>query len=64
MRFVLTCSVLVTPWLSASAHHSPNVHFDRNDVVEIEGILTEVGWHNPHVQLTVVTRGDDGNEVE
>ncbi|MFL2546722.1 MAG: hypothetical protein ACJ0SL_05095 [Candidatus Rariloculaceae bacterium] len=24
------------------AHHSPNVHFDRGDVVEVSGTLTEV----------------------
>jgi hypothetical protein len=39
------------------------VHFDRADVVEIEGILTEVAWRNPHIQLTVVTRDEDGSEL-
>jgi hypothetical protein len=48
---------------SASAHHSPNVHFDRNDVVEIDGVLIDIGWHNPHIQLTVLTRDENGREV-
>ena len=61
MRFVVTLLGLFI--LPALAHHSPNVHFDRNDVVEIEGILAEVQWRNPHIQLTVVTRDEYGSEV-
>ncbi len=49
--------------VAASAHHSPNVHFDRSDVVEIAGTLTEIEWRNPHTLLVVETVGDDGSEV-
>ena len=48
---------------SAIAHHNPNVHFDRDAEVEIFGVLTEVKWRSPHVQLTVVVREEDGREV-
>ena len=41
--------------LIGGAHHSPNVHFDRSETIEIEGKLTEVNWRNPHVQLIVET---------
>ena len=64
MRFISALlSIGVLP-MAALAHHSPNVHFDRNDVVEIDGVLTEVGWQNPHVQLTVVAPDENGREVE
>jgi len=43
------------PSLPTFAHHSPNVHFDRSEIIEIEGKLTEIYWRNPHVQLTVET---------
>ena len=49
--------------LNAGAHHSPNVHFDRGDIVEITGTLTEIEWRNPHTLLVVETAGDDGSEV-
>jgi hypothetical protein len=48
---------------SVFAHHSAAVHFDRNDVVEIVGVLKEVQWQNPHVQLKVSTLDEDGDEV-
>ena len=50
---------LVLPPISL-AHHSPNVHFDRSQVVEIEGELTELNWRNPHVQLTLETTDAQG----
>lgn len=37
--------------LVAVAHHSPNVHFDRGDIVEISGRLAEIQWQNPHTLL-------------
>lgn len=52
---LMTCSVVL-------AHHSPNVHYDRSEVVEIEGDLIEIAWRNPHVQLTVVETDDQGVE--
>jgi hypothetical protein len=57
---------LISTLFSASlaAHHSPNVHFDRADVVEIRGVLTEVRWHNSHVVLKVMTRDANGDEIE
>ena len=48
---------------AAGAHHSPNVHFDRGDVLEIAGSLTEIEWRNPHTLLVVETVGDDGSTV-
>lgn len=45
------------------AHHNPNVHFDRNGEVEIYGVLTDVNWRSPHVQLTVLVTEADGREV-
>lgn len=55
--------LLLIRWLPVSAHHSPNIHFDRNDIVEIEGMLTEVDWQNPHIHLTITTLGDGGSSV-
>lgn len=55
---------LLIPWASVSAHHSAVVQYDRNDIAEIAGVLTDVKWQNPHVVFTVVVSGEDGREVE
>ena len=47
----------------ASAHHSTNLYFDRDNVVEIAGTLTRVEWRNPHTLLIVETIGEDGRET-
>jgi len=59
----LTLLGALTLPLAVGAHHSPNVHFDRGDVVEISGTLTSVEWKNPHTLLVVQTTGEDGSEV-
>ena len=49
---------------AAGAHHSPNVHFDRSDIVEIAGTLTEIEWRNPHTLLVVETVGGSGETLD
>ena len=34
-----------------SAHHSISRHYDRNQVVKIEGVVTEVVFQNPHAKI-------------
>ena len=60
-RVLLTIACAVSA--SASAHHSPNVHFDRSDVVEIAGTLTAIEWQNPHTILTLESADQDGEAV-
>ncbi|MFL2546720.1 MAG: DUF6152 family protein [Candidatus Rariloculaceae bacterium] len=49
--------------LAAQAHHSPNLHFIRGEIVEIGGVLTEADWQNPHTQLAVTATSEEGSEV-
>lgn len=44
---------------AAVAHHS-NAEYDRGTVVELEGEIVDVVWHNPHVGLAVRTTRADG----
>jgi hypothetical protein len=60
---LLAMLTLATLSLPVAAHHNPNVHFDRNGEVEIYGILTDVLWRSPHVQLKVTVRSGDGQDV-
>ena len=63
MRVIPAVPVLAFLCAPVLGHHSPNVHFDPDDVVEISGTLVAVGWQKPHVQLTVLVRDEDGNET-
>ncbi len=57
---ILVLSIVSVP---SFAHHNPNVHFDRDAEVEISGVLTDVKWRSPHVQLIVAVSDTDGNKV-
>ena len=48
---------------SAVAHHGPG-RFDFSAPVVIEGMIVEVDWRNPHVYLTIETRGPNGELLE
>lgn len=47
----------------AGAHHS-YVEFDDRRTIEIEGTLTDAGWHNPHARLLVTTSDGRRWEIE
>ncbi len=49
--------------VSAGAHHSAFVHFDRNEVVDITGELVSISWRNPHTEMTVRVVDEAGNET-
>jgi hypothetical protein len=41
----------------ALAHHSARLQYDMDQVIEIEGEITEVVWRNPHVRFTLQVIG-------
>jgi len=55
-------AVMVAALLTATsvfAHHAFGGFFDMGTMTEIEGVVTEMRWRNPHVRFSV--RTDDGN---
>ena len=44
----------------ALAHHSIAAFFDRSIDVEIEGIVTDIFWRNPHIGLTLEVVNEAG----
>jgi hypothetical protein len=57
--FALT---MLAPGL-APAHHSVSAWFDRNQTQELEGVVTEIRWDNPHVRFFMQARNASGQEV-
>jgi hypothetical protein len=54
---------LLLAWpLAVFAHHSAT-EFDQSNVVEIDGLIVDVFWRNPHVVLKVAASTDDPNDV-
>lgn len=49
--------------VTAGAHHSAFVHFDRNEIVDVTGELVSINWRNPHTEMTVRIVDDAGNET-
>lgn len=60
-RFVVLAGLLGCA-AAANAHHSFAVHFVPDEVVTVEGVVTEFRFRNPHGLLFFTVRGDDGSE--
>lgn len=57
------CALILGTMMSftAASHHSRG-HFDDERIVEIEGAVASVFWRNPHVELTLRSVNDAGEE--
>jgi hypothetical protein len=49
----LFASVLLAAAAPSSAHHSVSAWFDTTATTEIEGVVTDFRWQNPHVMFTM-----------
>lgn len=51
-RFALLLVVLALPTMALAHHGAPsNAFYDMDNIVELEGPVTEVFWRNPHVRI-------------
>src|SRR5262245_55930798 len=48
---------------TATAHHNMSAIFDFNDRVTLSGALTALDWRNPHIEIGVDAKRDNG-EIE
>ena len=55
--FFFTASMFAS--FAALSHHS-NFEYDWDNILEMEGIVTDVRWRNPHIELSVEVTGADG----
>jgi hypothetical protein len=47
----------------AQAHHSVSAWFDTTEMTEIEGVVTDFRWQNPHVVFTLRVPGEGGSTL-
>ncbi len=69
-RSLLACASIVVfsaPLLLApsgvTAHHTWVVQYDRDDVVILEGTVTEIRLTSPHSRIFVEVKGNEGPEI-
>ena len=62
-RIMAVAALVAGLSFSASAHHS-RTNFIMNETVELEGTITEHGYRNPHVYLTLEVTNDAGQTEE
>jgi len=60
VRSVLVVGILGLPLVSG-AHHAVSGSYDTSRVVEVEGVVTDVLWRNPHVQVSMSVIDENGN---
>ena len=58
----LTCALLLTAPLTGNAHHSTAFNYSE-EVISLEGTITEIKWVNPHGTLVLEVTNEDGTTV-
>ena len=60
MRSMMVSLVFLVFSVQALGHHSATAFYDRSTVVEVEGVVTEIYWRNPHVSFTLDVTNVEG----
>ena len=60
IRRILFIGLLVVPVVSI-AHHAIAGRYDPTKTIEVEGVVTNLLWRNPHVQVSMRVIGE--NEI-
>lgn len=59
-----TTAAVLSMWLcfgsAAIAHHSVGINFDNTKAFSLTGVLKEIDIRNPHSQITLSVKGQDG----
>ncbi len=63
MKKLLTLAALATLPMSAMAHHGHNSQFDVTKIVKVSGVITDLGFVNPHAYVYFDVTGENGEVV-
>ena len=59
-RFLLAGIVVFALAAPMFAHHGTNISYDRSKAMTVKGVVTEFHYANPHPQLYVDVKDDQG----
>src|SRR5579872_6334569 len=57
---LLGAIILVSGVVPALAHHGFTAEYDASQKVEVQGVVTEFAWRNPHSFMKIDVMGKDG----
>ncbi|MGI9203253.1 MAG: DUF6152 family protein [Woeseiaceae bacterium] len=57
---ILTAITFLTSFVAAEAHHSFAATFIEDETIQVEGVVTEFSFRNPHVLIYLDVMNDDG----
>ena len=63
MKRMLIAGLLAVAALPALGHHSIAVHYDQSQIVQVDGVVTQYLFTNPHVYLYLETVKADGSKA-
>ena len=61
---ILAGAALLAAATAASAHHSFQAEYDRDQPITISGAVTRLEWTNPHARLYVEAMDSNGDRVQ
>jgi hypothetical protein len=61
-QMIFVCAAALAASSSAFAHHS-GAAYDMTRQVTIEGTVATLSWSNPHIMMTLQTKGPDGSPL-
>lgn len=59
----ITAAVLCAAPAAAFAHHSAAAWFKQNEIQEVDGVVTEIKWENPHIKFLMKAPDASGKEA-
>ena len=63
LTHLFLAAALATP-LASAAHHGTAASYDQEAWIEVEGVVTEFYWRNPHSALFLDVTDEEGNVSE
>jgi hypothetical protein len=63
LRYLTILAATLAAASPAAGHHS-DAGLDMNSLTTIEGVVTEFGWRNPHIYITLDVAAESGQTVE
>lgn len=56
----LSCALVLLAARAPAAHHSFSTGFDLSQKFSVTGTLTKIDWRNPHIQLFLEVKSEQG----
>ncbi len=64
MKLKVICALLLLLPVAGTGHHSLSATFHTSQIIEIEGIVTEYQFRNPHIRIVVQESGEQAETWE